>query len=166
MSQSLPLPWHLPHGWQILSPFPKAFMLGRHVFQRSIATRKSKGGVGMISRWKAVVLTSALVLTFACLPLVSAWTAYDEDFVGVNPWWYVYASVTGNTNGNQFYSASYSGWAYAFGWPVCWKTAPDTIDQGWNTGHAWSHITGHFYGPLAGYSDAAAIADVYPYPPQ
>lgn len=120
----------------------------------------------MISRWKAIALTSALVLTFATLPLVSAWTAYDEDFVGVNPWWYVYASVTGNANGNQFYSASFFQVVYAFGWPVCWKTGPDTIDQGWNTGHAWNYVTGHFYGPLAGYWVATAAADVYPYPPQ
>lgn len=121
----------------------------------------------MVGRSRVIVLTSALVVAFTCLPLVSAGTKYDYDFVGVNPWWYVTASVTGYTSGNpeQFYSAAYNSWAYAFGWPVCWKTASDTLDNGFNTYHAWSHCTGHFYGPAAGYWDCRVDADVYAYNP-
>ena len=97
------------------------------------------------------------------MPLASAGSKSDSDWEGVNPWWYVYASVTGYYSGNPatFYDADYNSWAYACGWPICWKTAADTLDNNFNSYHAWSHCTGHFYSPAEGYWDCRVDADVY-----
>jgi hypothetical protein len=81
----------------------------------------------------SILLTMSLVL--AVTPLVRAGTDFNSDINSQNPIWYVYAQVWGyyyDYPPYDYYDSDHDGWAYAWGWPVCWKYAADYI-QGWQT---------------------------------